>query len=493
MNRKTCLAALAAIALGSGAGRLPAQSAGPAPPMKPLYVLEDSYLKWPSLPSEKAYDSIDGKHLKQYVEAQAAISRRYRDNGHPQFWGRIAGTEADAESAKWMLDQFRRIGLSDVHEQPFDMPPQWIAQSWNVTASGGGKDFVIQTAQPTHRSEATTPAGLDLEALDVNLATPGDLNGRDLKGKAVFFYSTDFMSRHVTISGGAIKRIEDAGAAAIFTTLMIPGNLRFQFYPVNSKVPTFALGYEDGMAVREMIGKTRGAQPVHIKVRLDVKMVPNLKTSTVWGTLPGATDETVILVAHRDGWFEGANDNGTGVATMLGLAEYFVKVPKEQRKRTIVFLGTNGHHDGTAESGTWLLQHKEVFAKTAVLINCEHTSATQLVSYNGVIRKVDQPTPFMWNVGGSHKLEQIAMNAYQTFGVATYDLSEASAGGEIGRFQTLAPALQVIDTGLYWHSDHETPDIIPPTGLAAVTRAYAKIINDTASVSVQDLQRPPKL
>jgi hypothetical protein len=261
----------------------------------------------------------------------------------------------------------------------------------------------------------------------------------------------------------------------------------------NSKVPTFALGYEDGLAVREMIGKARGGQPVHIKVRLDVKMVPNLKTSTVWGTLPGATDETVILVAHRDGWFEGANDNGTGVATMLGLAEYYAKVPKEQRKRTIVFLGTNGHHDGSAESGTWLSQHKEVFAETALLINCEHTSATQLVSYNGVIRKVNQPTPFMWNVGGSDKLLQIAMNAYQTFGVATYDLPEASAGGEIGRFQTLAPALQVIDTGLYWHSDHETPEIIPPTGLAAVTRAYAKIINDTASVSVQDLQRPPKL
>ena len=131
-----------------------------------------------------------------------------------------------------------------------------------------------------------------------------------------------------------------------------------------------------------------------------------------------------------------------------------------------------------------------MFAKTAVLINCEHTAATQLVNYNGVIRKVDQPTPFMWAVGGSHKLEQIAMNAYQTFGVATYDVPETSAGGEIGRFQNNAPALQVIDTGLYWHSDHETPDIIPPTGLAAVTRAYAKIINDTAGVAVKDLQRP---
>ena len=82
------------------------------------------------------------------------------------------------------------------------------------------------------------PAGLDLEAVDVALASPGDLHGRDLKGKAVFFFSTDFFSRHSTVSNGAIKRIEDMGAAAIFVTLMIPGNQRYQFYPVNSAVPT---------------------------------------------------------------------------------------------------------------------------------------------------------------------------------------------------------------------------------------------------------------
>ena len=50
--------------------------------------------------------------------------------------------------------------------------------------------------------------------------------------------------------------------------------------------------------------------------------------------------------------------------------------------------------------------------------------------------------------------------------------------------------MQLIDTGLYWHSDHETPDIIPSSGLAAVTRAYAKIIADIDMVPLKDLQRP---
>jgi Peptidase family M28 len=124
--------------------------------------------------------------------------------------------------------------------------------------------------------------------------------------------------------------------------------------------------------MRDFIAQA-GAGETHVKIRLDIQRVAGLKTATIWGRLPGTTDENVIVVAHRDGWFEGANDNAAGVATMIGLAEYFAKIPKEQRRRSIIFLGTSGHHDNGAESGVWLLQHPEVFAKTAVLFNAEHT------------------------------------------------------------------------------------------------------------------------
>jgi Peptidase family M28 len=461
----------------------------PQPPMKALHPLDEAYLNWPVASDDKKYLAIDGKHLKSYVEEQAAMSRRYRDKGH-QFWGRIIGTEADEENAQWMMGKFRAAGLTDVRQQLFDLPPQWMPQSWAVTASSGGQTMKLESAQPTHKSVGTGPDGLDLEAVDVAFASAGDLANRDLKGKAVFFYSTDFFSRHVTINNGAFKKIEDLGAAAIFVTLMIPGDMKTQFYPVNSKVPTFVLSYNDGLAMRDMIGRVRGGAAPHVKVNMDVQMAPNEKTSTVWGTLPGLTDETVIVTAHRDGWFEGANDNGTGVATMIGLAEYFAKVPKAQRKRTIIFLGTSGHHDGTAESGTWLSQHKEVFAKTALLINCEHTAATQLVQGNQTISKSNTASTLTWYVGGSKKLEDIVVKAYADFGVPTQEIPARTPAGEIGRIYQNSPSIQLIDTGLYWHSSYETPDIIPANALANVTRAYAKIITDIAAVDLKDLQRP---
>ena len=490
MLHRVVIATLVALALRAPAPAQPQTPRAPAEPMKPLYVLEDSYVGWRLQPSEQAYASIDGKHLKEYVSDQAAISRHYRDNGHPQYWGRISGTEGDADNAKWLEDRFRKIGLAEVHQQYFDLPDQWMAQSWSITAASGSKTLELNSAQPAHRTAGTSAEGLDLEAVDAGLATEAELNSRDLRGKAVFFFSTDYFSRHSTISNGAWKRIGDRGAAAIFVILAVPGNIRTQFYPVGTNVPCFSLGMQDGVAIREMINSAKGSAP-HVKVRLDVKMVPNLKTSTVWGTLPGMTDENVVIVAHRDGWFEGANDNGTGVATMIGLAEYFAKIPKAQRRRSIIFLGTSGHHDGSALSGKWLTDHKEFFAKTALLINSEHTAAEQLVLGNGTISKTNTSTALTWYVGGSGKLAQIVVRAFDAFGVATYDTPARSAAGEMGRYQTLAPSMQVIDTGYYWHSDHETPEIIPPTALAAITRAYAKIITDLNRVEIKDLQRPP--
>jgi hypothetical protein len=445
----------------------------------------------PPSPSERRFAAIDGGHLKKYVEELTAISRRYRDNGHPQFWGRITGTEGDAENARWLLEKFHAIGLSDVRAQPLDLPPQWMPASWSVVASADQETLKLETAQPTSTTPGTPSGGVELEAVDVGLASEIDLAARDLKGKAVFFYSADYMSRHAQISESAVKRIERRGAAAIFVIVGIPGNLRTQFYPVDSTVPTFSLGLGNGLAVRDLIGRSRGSQAPRVRIHLDVKTIPSLKTATVWGSLPGTTDETIFLTAHRDGWFDGAIDNASGIATMLGVAEYFAKLPQAQRRRTIVFLGTSGHHDNSGVSGHWLGDHKELFARTALIINCEHTSATEfLINRGGVVRRTNATVPLRWHAGGSRRLQDIVINAYEMFGVPTYSDPEPSAGVEIGPYARFAPSLQLIEGGLYFHTDYDTADIVPASGLTATTRAFAKIITDVNGLNLDDLVAP---
>jgi hypothetical protein len=82
---------------GAPAGQAAPAARGRGTPPTAVFSLEDNFLKWRLLPGEQAYEAVDGKHLLQYVNDLAAVSRHYRDAGHPQFWGRIIGSSADRE------------------------------------------------------------------------------------------------------------------------------------------------------------------------------------------------------------------------------------------------------------------------------------------------------------------------------------------------------------------------------------------------------------
>jgi hypothetical protein len=492
-------------ASGPPAQAVPAGRGRGAPPV-PVFSLEDHFLQWRLLPNEKAYEAIDGKRLLQYVRDLSAVSRHYRDSGHPQFWGRIIGTSADQESAQWLMSKMTQIGLTDVHMDPIDLAPQWFPQSWALTATSGDKTLRLETAQPSYTSPGTTGPGLDLEVVYAGLGSDADLIGRDLRGKAVLIFSNPMPGswRHTSTQEGVIgddgtrstwlQLAEKKGAAAIICAIQLPGNIRTQLYPTNTKVPTFSMGMRDGAELRDMIGHAPPAQPVRLKLRLDVQQVPGLKSGTVWGTLKGTTDETIYVEAHRDGWFESATDNASGVATLVGLAEYFAKVPPSQRRRTIMFVGTSGHHNSGPNSAAWLSEHHEqLFKKTALLINAEHTAAAQPELLGEAIRMVNNEAGFLWYGGGNQRprLQDAVVNALEEFGVPIYAEPENGVpGGEASRLYTFVPAVQASNYNMYFHSDFETPATVPAPGLAATTRAYAKIIEEVNNMDLKELQLP---
>ena len=461
--------------------------------------LDDALLHWPLPAGEERYGAIDGKHLHGYVVEQAAISRRYRDQGHPKFWGRIIGTSGDAESAEWLAEKFRRIGLSEVHIQPFDLVPQWMPQSWDVAISSGGKTIHLDSAQPDYASSGTPKEGLDVQAVYAGLGSEADFAGKDVRGKAVFTFTMLGLKPE-----GAAKRADSKGAAAIFEVDMLPGNMRYQAYPAGTQAPAFTVGSDDGFAARDLIAAAPAGQPPHVKVRLDVTRVPNLKTALVWGTLPGATDETIYVVAHRDGWFEAAGDNAGGVASMLGLAEYYAKIPRSQRRRTLIFIGLDGHHntgEGSGVGRNWLANNKDkLFAKTALMINCEHPATLQTYvrpRYQEQRDIVWSNTALaqQWYAGGPSRpeLQAITTKAFREFGAPLYlDPNTQPPPGDLGQFWRFLPGVASSEFYDYFHTDRETPEVVPWTGLESSTRAYAKIIDEVNQLPLSALQRPPE-
>ena len=116
------------------------------------------------------------------------------------------------------------------------------------------------------------------------------------------------------------------------------------------------------------------------------------------------------------------------VATMIGVAEHFAKIPKAQRRRTLMFVGIPGHHGVNDVGVAWMTANLDKsLAKTVFVMNGEHTAAGQFYLWGPVIRRANMGLAFFWRVNGSPTLEQILRRSFRTFGVPTFAEPSSSA------------------------------------------------------------------
>ena len=372
--------------------------------------LSDEYLVWPLPAGDEEYAPIDGKRLFQYASEVVAIREKYRDQGH-QFWGTITGTTSDVETQQWVLNKFKQYGL-DVRIVEHNLPPQWLPNSWEMSATYNGKTLQFPSTFPVNNIPSTPSSGLDVEAVYVGTGSEVEFADRDVRGKAVFIYNNARNhANYSALSEGSALRAEQKGAAAVFLIYAVPGNIKsflYRMWPQGAHVPTFSIGLADGLAFRDLISQPSNGTPPHVRVRIDAPMVPNLKTTTIFGTLPGMTDETVYISAHRDAIFDGATDNASGLAAMMGLAEYFSKIPgRTPAADSLVFVSPTGHHNDCEPDNKvpcsisidWMAQHHdELFSRTALMINLEHLTTAQTYMFMGPVRISDAPQEalFWW-------------------------------------------------------------------------------------------------
>jgi hypothetical protein len=328
------------------------------------------------------------------------------------------------------------------------------------------------------------------------MATPAHFPDRNVSGKAAVLYGFPNPGgrANTALTLGALQRAEQAGAAAVLMIVGFPGNVVNQ--PQGgaarppAKLPVLILGDQDGRTVRELI--ERNEQPA-VRLRLDVESRAGLKTANVWGVLPGATDENIAIMAHADAFFEGAMDNASGMATQVALAEHYAKVPRAQRRRTITFFTTFAHHSPSgAQAGiSWVHNNMQaMFAKTALLINLEHTAQVATYLVGEAFITSNQVSARRWYVGGSDRLRDLVLKVFQEYGIALYSRPEGRPGGELSHVFTDAPSFHIIDHTVY-HTDMDTLAAVPAYGLEQSARAFAKIIDQVNTVELRDLRGGP--
>jgi hypothetical protein len=447
---------------------------------------DDQYPVFPLKPGQEAYADIDGPRMKQDIINLAQIALDYRDEGHPQWWGRFPGTSGDVEGMKYMTDEFERLGMT-VESVPIVIEGDWRPDSWTMSyTSSGGANIDLATAFPASGTKATGPEGLTAEAIWVGIGAEADFLGRDVTGKAVVIYSTFVpggRSHSASDRAGlfnANTRAMEKGAAMIINVMAVPGNAQFQPEGGIRQIPQMTLSQDEGFALRDRLG---AGETVTVTLHLIVPEPEDRNTAYTIATLPGMSEEEIMVLAHTDGYFQGATDNASGMASALEIARHYAALPIEQRPRTMKFISFPDHHHGNAPEGVesdYFQEHYN-WDVVALKLTMEHPSETLLYMYNSNLTPSNQLSATRWNALGSVEFETMALETLTDFGVSVYGVEDGPKNGD------LAPSFHIINHVIY-HTSLDTPELAPTEGMVRSTRAFAAIIDQVNTMTIEELR-----
>jgi hypothetical protein len=463
--------------------------------MDKLIPPDSDYPVYPLKPGQEAYADVDGYRIKEELKKFTAISLQSLDDGN-QYWGRIAGTKYDHMTTELMAQEYEKLGLT-VKRIPYKEPRLWYPTHWDMSyAAEGGKSGPILTGFPTDETVATPPDGITADAVWVGVGSNADFAGRDVRGKAVIVYS-------FFVPGGRSHSASDragifdsntlatkAGAAMIIDVMGIPGN--GQFDPEGAPagpgaVPVMAISQDEGFMLRDMLA---AGQKIKLHLKLDIEIKKDVPDQDIVATLPGMSDEVDFVVAHTDSYFQGAMDNASGMATAIDIARHYAALPKSQRPRTMVFFHEPDHHHGEFGRTTFIKDYD--WSKVAMILNCEHTSQSQLFLMNQDLEIGNAINARRWYVSGSPAFQQLVKNTFKDYNVSVYTTPEKQAGGSLGAFTKFAPAFHIIDHIIY-HTTLDTPELVPAVGLAYSERAFLSILDHANQMSMAELRGPQPL
>uniref|UniRef100_E6Q024 Carboxypeptidase Q n=1 Tax=mine drainage metagenome TaxID=410659 RepID=E6Q024_9ZZZZ len=289
---------------------------------------------------------------------------------------RLTGSANYVRATDWAVAEFTRLGLSNVHKEGWKIPATWEPETL-ATAR-----MILPHEQRLHlESEGWSPSTPD-GGVRGSVLYLADLRAESLKAAAGQIKGAivlvDNASFNTVISKGfgvlfdALDQVGKDGAKAIIlgigTTNDAPSMIGVtNFVGSIANVPVGNLGKEDTLLLKRLL--ERGAvehSPVEVEFSFKNRIHKNVTVNNVVAEIPGtdASGDYVLIGGHLDSWHPGtgAQDNGTGAATVVAVAEA-IKASGLKPKRTIRFVLFGGEEEGTIGSIRYAQQHAGELSK----------------------------------------------------------------------------------------------------------------------------------
>jgi hypothetical protein len=274
---------------------------------------------------------------------------------------RLTGSANFMRAVDWTEQQFKLLGLANVHSENWT-----IAAAWEPDGPVSGR-ITEPIRHELHIysfgwSPATPRDGVSGEVVYVPNLAPAALAAQkaQITGKLALIDSQSFKEVDTLGSGvAALKQLSEFGPAAIVRTGIANGGESQSAMRFDGKIaamPGVQIGLEDSLLIQRLLaqGPVKMEFTDSTKVRSDVE-IPNVVAEIPGSELPG---EVVLLGAHLDSWNPGtgAQDNGTGVASLLEAARAIEALHRAPR-RTIRFVLFSGEEEGLLGSKAYVEQH----------------------------------------------------------------------------------------------------------------------------------------
>ena len=457
----------------------------------------------PPRPAESVNEA-DGSELRgdvitrdvETIVGFARDSQRSREIGNGQMWGRIAGFPSSDKTVDWAINQFRRAGITDVRRQPIAQDAKsslWLPLSWQVRLLGdpafglGSNDIVLESALPIGPSNV--PGGtLTAPLVYVGTASPAVLQHIDVKGKIAVQLIVP--QGHMLFERGAVdSRAEDLvkrGAIGVFNLVRLPGNEPSRDFS-DCGNPCFNIGGRDGWFLEAALDRAaRAGLQLRARIELQTQTFRGLKAMNGVAVIPGKGSETIVLNAHVDGWFDGAGDNGDGLAVLIALARHFAK-PENRPQRTLAFVASAGHHTpGINGPRSFVAANPELATNAVMFVNIEHVaqrnfSPARTTSGDGYREAVADSgeAPIAVGVTNNSPLLQEVIDAGPArFGVNFISERSTFQSGETGGWAAMKVAkVSVMQAPPLYHTTGEVLDVISTPGLERIARFLAFLVS----------------
>ena len=442
---------------------------------------------------------LRGDVIKRDVETIVGFARdsqQSQEIGHGQMWGRIAGFPSSDRTVDWAIDQFRRAGINDVRRQPITQDAKsalWLPLSWQVRLLGdpafgaGSNDVVLASALPIGPSNI---AGSTLTAplVYVGTASPAVLQHIDVKGKIAVQLIVP--QGHMLFERGAVDaRAEDLvkrGAIGVFNLVRLPGNEPSRDFS-DCGNPCFNIGGRDGWFLEAALDRAaRAGLQLRARIELQTQTFRGLKAVNGVAVIPGQAGETIVLNAHADGWFDGAGDNGDGLAVLVALARHFGK-PENRARRTLVFVASAGHHTpGINGPRSFVAANADLANNAVMFVNIEHVAqrnfsparTTSADGYREAVADSGEAPIAVGVTNNSPLLQEVIDAGPARFGVNFISERSTFQSGETGGWAAMKVAkVSVMQAPPLYHTTGEVLDVISTPGLERIARFLAFLVS----------------